>query len=70
MKPPGESDGTSDASQTTPDPEGKRYDPNCDPTKNGTMTGAPTNALPNAPSAGSWFPAEFRMLVENAYPAI
>ena len=69
IKPPGESDGTSDATQTTPDPEGKRYDPNCDPTKTGTLTGAPTNALPNAPSAGSWFPAEFRMLVENAFPA-
>jgi cellulose 1,4-beta-cellobiosidase len=70
IKPPGESDGTSDASQTTPDPEGKRYDPNCDPTKIGTLTGAPTGALPNSPSAGSWFPAEFRMLVENAFPAL
>jgi cellulose 1,4-beta-cellobiosidase len=70
IKPPGESDGTSDATQTTPDPEGKRYDPNCDPTKTGTLTGAPTNALPNAPSAGSWFPAEFQMLVTNAFPAI
>lgn len=70
IKPPGESDGTSDASQTTPDPEGKRYDPNCDPTKIGTLTGAPTGALPNSPSAGSWFPAEFRMLVQNAFPAL
>jgi cellulose 1,4-beta-cellobiosidase len=70
IKPPGESDGTSDSSQTTPDPEGKRYDPNCDPTKIGTLTGAPTGALPNSPSAGSWFPAEFRMLVENAFPAL
>lgn len=70
IKPPGESDGTSDSRQTTPDDEGKRYDPNCDPTKTGSLTGAPTGALPNAPSAGSWFPAQFRMLVENAYPAI
>jgi cellulose 1,4-beta-cellobiosidase len=70
IKPPGESDGTSDSTQTTPDPEGKRYDPNCDPTKIGTLTGAPTGALPNSPSAGSWFPAEFRMLVENAFPAL
>ena len=70
IKPPGESDGTSDSSQTTPDSEGKRYDPNCDPTKIGTLTGAPTGALPNSPSAGSWFPAEFRMLVENAFPTL
>ena len=69
VKPPGESDGTSDSSQTTPDPEGKIYDPNCDPTRTGAG-GTPTGALPNSPSAGSWFPAAFRMLVENSYPAL
>lgn len=69
VKPPGESDGTSDSRQTTPDPEGKLYDPNCDPARTGAG-GTPTGALPNAPSAGSWFPVDFRMLVENAYPAL
>ncbi|NEB06618.1 fibronectin type III domain-containing protein, partial [Streptomyces sp. SID13726] len=29
-----------------------------------------TGALPDAPLAGQWFEAQFRMLVENAYPAI
>jgi cellulase/cellobiase CelA1 len=69
IKPPGESDGTSDSTQTTPDPEGKLFDPNCDPTRTGAG-GTPTGALPNSPSAGSWFPAGFSMLVSNAFPAI
>jgi cellulose 1,4-beta-cellobiosidase len=69
IKPPGESDGTSDSSQTTPDPEGKLFDPMCDPGHTGSG-GTLTGALPNSPSAGSWFPAEFRMLVENAFPAV
>ena len=69
IKPPGESDGTSDSRQTTPDPEGKLYDPNCDPARTGAG-GTPTGALANSPSAGSWFPAAFSMLVSNAYPAL
>jgi cellulase/cellobiase CelA1 len=69
IKPPGESDGTSNSSQTTPDPEGKQFDPMCDPAHVGTG-GTLTGALPNSPSAGSWFPAEFQMLVQNAFPAI
>jgi cellulose 1,4-beta-cellobiosidase len=69
IKPPGESDGTSDSTQTTPDPEGKLYDPNCDPTRTGAG-GTPTGALPNSPSAGSWFPAQFTMLVSNAFPTV
>jgi cellulose 1,4-beta-cellobiosidase len=30
----------------------------------------PTNALDNAPHAGRWFPAQFQMLVENAFPTL
>ncbi len=69
IKPPGESDGTSNSGQTTPDPEGKLFDPMCDPAHVGTG-GTLTGALPNSPSAGSWFPAEFQMLVQNAFPAV
>ncbi|GLV60583.1 glucanase [Dictyobacter sp. S3.2.2.5] len=69
IKPPGESDGTSDKTQTTPDSEGKQFDTMCDP--NGTSrynSAVPTGALPNAPDAGHWFESEFEILVQNAYP--
>jgi cellulose 1,4-beta-cellobiosidase len=29
-----------------------------------------TNALPNAPLAGKWFPEQFTQLVQNAYPPL
>jgi cellulose 1,4-beta-cellobiosidase len=59
VKPPGESDGDS-------------HDQMCDPAYGGNAQNGnnPTNALPGAPRAGQWFPAEFRMLVQNAYPPI
>jgi cellulose 1,4-beta-cellobiosidase len=57
-KPPGESDGTSDASKVS-DPS--LADPMCSTTK---------GALPDAPAAGQWFEALFEQLVENAYPPI
>jgi cellulose 1,4-beta-cellobiosidase len=63
VKPPGESDGTSNPA-LTPHP-----DPNCDPTHQ-TVYGVLTGALPGAPIAGAWFPAQFEMLVRNAYPSI
>ncbi|BAJ00847.1 glycoside hydrolase family 6 protein [Shewanella violacea] len=69
IKPPGESDGTSDASQTTPDEEGKSFDPMCSPeftTSGGVLTGA----MNGAPSAGAWFHEQFKMLVENAHPEL
>lgn len=69
IKPPGESDGTSDSSQTTPDSEGKSFDPMCDPTFT-TSGGVLTGALDNAPSSGSWFHDQFKELVENASPAL
>jgi cellulose 1,4-beta-cellobiosidase len=66
VKPPGESDGTYPAYQG-------KGDPHCDP--NGTETDGsgntyPTNSFPDSPPAGTWFPAEFQQLVQDAYPAI
>ncbi|MFC7482246.1 glycoside hydrolase family 6 protein [Luedemannella flava] len=69
IKPPGESDG---ASAFIPNDEGKGADPMCDPTYTGNSLNGNnlTNALPNAPLAGKWFPAQFEQLVTNAYPAL
>jgi cellulose 1,4-beta-cellobiosidase len=66
VKPPGESDGTYPAYQG-------KGDPHCDP--NGTQTDGSgntyaTNSFPDSPPAGTWFPAEFQQLVQDAYPAI
>lgn len=69
VKPPGESDGTSDSSQTTPDNEGKSFDASCDPNHVSDL-GIPTGALPNAPASGAWFHEQFEMLVRNAYPPL
>ncbi|AMW14007.1 cellulose 1,4-beta-cellobiosidase [Streptomyces qaidamensis] len=69
MKPPGESDG---ASKEIPNPEGKGFDRMCDPTyegnprNNNNMSGA----LPDAPISGHWFSAQFRQLMQNAYPPL
>ena len=68
VKPPGESDG---ASQQVDNNEGKGFDCMCDPTFSApALKGALTNALPNAPLAGHWFPAQFIQLVQNAFPSI
>jgi cellulose 1,4-beta-cellobiosidase len=66
VKPPGESDGTYPAYSGT-------GDPHCDP--NGTQTDGsgntyPTDAIPDSPPAGHWFPVEFQQLVQDAYPVI
>ncbi|UUU29609.1 glycoside hydrolase family 6 protein [Streptomyces sp. CA-210063] len=69
MKPPGESDGSS---QFIENDEGKGFDRMCDP----TYTGNPRNgnnmsgALPNSPLSGHWFSAQFQQLMQNAYPAL
>ncbi|KOV92683.1 cellulose 1,4-beta-cellobiosidase [Streptomyces sp. NRRL B-1140] len=69
MKPPGESDG---ASKQIPNDEGKGFDRMCDP----TYTGNPRNnynmsgALSDAPLSGHWFSAQFRQLMQNAYPPL
>ena len=69
IKPPGESDGTSDSTQTEPDAEGKRFDPGCDPAGK-SASGYATGAIANAPAAGRWFHQHFEMLVRNAYPPL
>ncbi len=71
VKPPGESDGVSQAGVVDPDDPAKGFDAMCDPNaQNRYNTAFPTNALPNAPHAGRWFPAQFTMLVQNAFPAV
>lgn len=70
IKPPGESDG---ASQAIANDEGKGFDPMCDPTFHGSSQangGNLTEAIPNAPLAGHWFEAAFEILVQNAFPAL
>jgi cellulose 1,4-beta-cellobiosidase len=69
VKPPGESDGSSTA---IPNDEGKGFDRMCDP----TYTGNPRNAnnlsgaLSGSPVSGHWFEAQFRQLIQNAYPPL
>jgi cellulose 1,4-beta-cellobiosidase len=69
IKPPGESDG---ASQAVSNDEGKGFDQMCDPTYGGNARNGnnPSGALPNAPLAGHWFSDEFHMLIQNAYPPL
>jgi len=62
VKPPGDSDGTSDSTATTPNAEGKRFDAMCG---SGNV-----DALSGAPHAGQWFHEQFLMLLRNAYPAL
>jgi cellulose 1,4-beta-cellobiosidase len=66
VKPPGESDGTS---EETEDPD-RRPDERCRPDGMIPYTQAPTNALPNAPNTGQWFEEQFEMLVKNAFPPL
>jgi cellulose 1,4-beta-cellobiosidase len=66
VKPPGESDGTYPAFSG-------KGDPHCDP--NGSYTDGNgntyvTDAIPDSPPAGTWFPVAFQQLVQNADPAI
>ena len=71
VKPPGESDGVAQPGIVDPDDPAKGFDAMCDPTAANRYAPAyPTNALPGAPHAGRWFPAQFEMLVRNAYPAL
>ncbi|PNG19160.1 glycoside hydrolase family 6 protein [Streptomyces cahuitamycinicus] len=69
MKPPGESDG---ASKEIPNPEGKGFDRMCDPTYEGNPRNGnnPSGALADAPISGHWFSAQFRQLMQNAYPPL
>ncbi|MBT3154197.1 glycoside hydrolase family 6 protein [Streptomyces sp. CHD11] len=69
MKPPGESDGSSEPIDND---EGKGFDRMCDPTyegnprNNDNMSGA----LGDAPVSGHWFSAQFQELMKNAYPPL
>jgi cellulose 1,4-beta-cellobiosidase len=69
IKPPGESDGSSEFIEND---EGKGFDRMCDP----TYEGNPRNnynrsgALPDSPLSGHWFPAQFQELMRNAYPPL
>ncbi|MCP2165222.1 glycoside hydrolase family 6 protein [Goodfellowiella coeruleoviolacea] len=68
-KPPGESDG---ASKEIPNDEGKGFDRMCDPTYGGNPLNGnnPSGALGDAPLAGHWFSAQFKQLLQNAYPPL
>jgi cellulase/cellobiase CelA1 len=71
VKPPGESDGVSEAGLPDPDDPNKTLDPMCDPDAPNRYNPAfPTNALDDAPHAGRWFHAQLVMLVQNAHPAL
>jgi cellulose 1,4-beta-cellobiosidase len=69
IKPPGESDGSS---RQIDNDEGKGFDRMCDPTYEGNDRNGnnPTGALPDAPISGHWFSAQFRQLLQNAYPPL
>ncbi|MBN1310329.1 MAG: glycoside hydrolase family 6 protein [Anaerolineae bacterium] len=72
VKPPGESDGSSELIPVGPEnPDGKGFDRMCDPTYTGNeLNGySMTGALPNAPVSGRWFQEQFEELVTNAFPA-
>ncbi|MEO3808166.1 glycoside hydrolase family 6 protein [Sphaerisporangium sp. B11E5] len=69
IKPPGESDGSS---RLIDNDQGKGFDRMCDPSYEGNERNGnnPTGALPDSPIAGAWFSAQFRQLMENAYPPL
>lgn len=69
IKPPGESDG---ASEDIPNDEGKKFDRMCDPTYPGNDLNGNnmSGALADAPLSGQWFSAQFRQLLQNAYPPV
>ncbi|MFC5926588.1 glycoside hydrolase family 6 protein [Micromonospora vulcania] len=69
VKPPGESDGSSELIEND---EGKGFDRMCDPTYTGNARNGNSlsGALPNAPISGAWFSAQFQELMRNAYPAL
>ena len=68
IKPPGESDGD------YPTATHSHGDPHCDPNGTNTDGSGNTYSTGSIPGydipAGQWFPAEFQMLVQNAYPAV
>ncbi|MDT0443305.1 glycoside hydrolase family 6 protein [Streptomyces johnsoniae] len=69
IKPPGESDGSS---EEIPNDEGKGFDRMCDPTYEGNPRNQNnmSGALPDAPISGHWFQAQFEELMANAHPPL
>ncbi|HET9958913.1 MAG TPA: glycoside hydrolase family 6 protein [Polyangiaceae bacterium] len=69
IKPPGESDG---ASMAVENDQGKGVDGMCDPTYGGNARNGnnKSGALGSAPLSGAWFSAQFRELMDNAYPPL
>ncbi|GAA3738748.1 cellulose 1,4-beta-cellobiosidase [Spinactinospora alkalitolerans] len=69
VKPPGESDGSS---EEIPNDEGKGFDRMCDPTYGGNPRNGDSDsgALANAPISGHWFSEQFQELLANAYPPV
>jgi cellulose 1,4-beta-cellobiosidase len=69
IKPPGESDGSSEFIEND---EGKGFDRMCDPTYEGNPRNQnnPSGALADAPLSGHWFQAQFEELVRNAWPPL
>jgi cellulose 1,4-beta-cellobiosidase len=69
IKPPGESDG---ASEAIPNDEGKGFDEMCDPDYQGNIRNGnnPSGARDNMPLSGHWSSEQFAELLENAYPPV
>lgn len=69
VKPPGESDGSS---EEVPNDDGKGFDRMYDPTYEGNARNGfnPTGTLPDAPISGAWIPAQFQQLMQNAHPPL
>jgi cellulose 1,4-beta-cellobiosidase len=69
-KPPGESDGISQAGVTDPNDPAKTFDIQCDPNGMSRYNGNFSTGAVTAPHAGRWNQAHFDQLVANAYPAL
>ncbi|MEU8354194.1 glycoside hydrolase family 6 protein, partial [Streptomyces sp. NPDC048845] len=69
IKPPGESDGSSEEIEND---EGKGFDRMCDPTYEGNPRNQNnmSGAKDGAPVSGHWFQAQFEELIANAHPPV
>jgi cellulose 1,4-beta-cellobiosidase len=70
VKPPGESDGVSQAGVVDPNDPAKTFDIQCDPNGMSRYNGNYSTGAVPAPHAGRWNQAHFDQLVANAYPAL
>jgi cellulose 1,4-beta-cellobiosidase len=69
IKPPGESDGSSEYIEN---PEGKGFDEMCDPAYEGNIRNGfnPSGARGEMPISGHWSSEQFQELLANAYPPV